>query len=344
MRTALVATGQKRCLPRLDRCTHCGRAAGAGVECHSTLRSLLPSGGVLSSGFLWTKTPPFFLFLTVDQSFLSAILLPMSQDTVVQNDQALAYPAEASREMIEAGLFYGRKKSKTNPKMRQFILMNRGGIEIINLQRTGELVDEAMAFLKEKVRQGGLVLLVGTQPSAETALMRVSKRFSIPYVTTRWVGGAITNFNIISRRVEHLKTLRSGLASGALDKYTKKERLELEREMNRLNELMGGLETMSREPDLVVMVDPNLHHTALREARKKNIPVIALANVDADPDHITYPVPGNDKAKKSIEWFFEKVEKAIEEGLAMKAATPAPEATPKEGASAKGEAAAPVKE
>jgi small subunit ribosomal protein S2 len=248
----------------------------------------------------------------------------MSQDVVTQNDQAPAYPAEASREMIDAGLFYGRKKSKTNPKMRQFILMNRGGIEIINLQRTGELVDEAVGFVKEKVRQGGLVLLVGTQPSAEAAIMRVAKRFNIPYVTTRWVGGAITNFGIISRRVEHMKKLRSDLASGALDKYTKKERLELEREMKRLEELMGGLEAMSREPDLVIMVDPNLHHTGLRESRKKNIPVVALANVDADPDHITYIVPGNDKAKKSIEWFFEKVEKAIEEGLAMKAAEPAP--------------------
>jgi small subunit ribosomal protein S2 len=179
--------------------------------------------------------------------------------------------------------------------------------------------------VKEKVRQGGLVLLVGIEPSAETVILQLAKKFNFPYVTYRWVGGAITNFKIILKRIEHLKQLRSDLGSGALvDKYTKKERLELEREMKRLEEMLGGLENLTHEPDLVIMVDPDLHHTALREARKKKIPVVALANVDADPDDIDYLVPGNDKAKKSIEWFFGKVEKAIEEGMALKAATPAP--------------------
>jgi small subunit ribosomal protein S2 len=237
--------------------------------------------------------------------------------------QVPAYPVEASRDLIDAGVFYGRKKSKTNPKMRPFILMNRGGIEIINLQKTVELSGAAMGAIKEKVRQGGLVLLVGTEPAAEEAVTRVAKRFELPFVTTRWVGGAITNFAIIAGRVAHLKKLRTDLTSGALvDKYTKKERLDLEREMKRLEELMGGLENLSREPDLIIMVDPTLHHTALREARKKKIPVVALANVDANPDDLDYLVPGNDKAKKSIDWFFANVEKAIEEGMAMKAAAP----------------------
>ena len=247
-------------------------------------------------------------------------------------DEVLTYPTEASREMIDAGVFYGRKKSKTNPKMRPFVLVNRGGIEIINLQKTGELLDVALGFIKEKVRQNGLVLLAGTEPAAEEAVLRLAKKFSIPYVTLRWVGGTITNFKIISGRVEHFRKLRSDLSSGALvDKYTKKERLELEREMKRLEELMGGLENLSREPDLVIMVDPPLHHTALREARKKKIPVVALANVDADPDLVDYLVPGNDKAKKSIDWFFEKVEKAIDEGIALRAV---PEAAGTEAAGA----------
>lgn len=251
-------------------------------------------------------------------------------------NQAPAYPAEASREMIDAGVFYGRKKSKMNPKMRQFVLTNRGGIEIINLQRTMELLEKAMGFVKEKVRQNALVLLLGIAPAAEASVLRLAKKFNYPYATYRWVGGAITNFKIITKRIEHLKKLRSDLASGAFDKYTKKERLELEREMKRLTELMGGLENLTHEPDLVIMVDPNLHHTALREARRKNIPVVALANVDADPDDLDYLVPGNDKAKKSIDWFFEKMERAIEEGIAMRAAavpalapTPTPAPAPK---------------
>lgn len=252
----------------------------------------------------------------------------MPEDVITSaGSQALAYPAEASREMLDAGVFYGRKKSKTNPKMRQFILVNRGGIEIINLQKTSEMLEKAAAFAKEKVRQNGIILFVGTAPAAEPVILAMAKKFNMPYVTLRWVGGTITNFKNISQRVEHMKKVRADLASGALvDKYTKKERLEMEREVRRLETLMGGLETLPREPDLVIMVDPSLHHTALHEAGIKKIPVIALANVDADPDNIEYLVPGNDKAKTSIEWFFGKIEHAMEEGMKLRAVpTPAEE-------------------
>ena len=252
-------------------------------------------------------------------------------------EETTAYPAEASREMIDAGVFYGRKKSKTNPKMRPFILMNRGGIEIINLEKTAEAIESVAGFVKEKTRQGGLILLVGTEPAAEASILDIANRFKLPRVTTRWVGGAITNFSIIAKRIEHLKKLRADLASGALEKYTKKERLELEREKNRLEELMGGLEDLSREPDIVIMVDPNLHKTAVREARRKRIPVVALANVDADPDEIDHLVPGNDKAKSSIEWFFGKIGKAIEEGMALRAAAPTAEKAAERAGAASGE-------
>jgi len=226
---------------------------------------------------------------------------------------------EASREMIDAGVFYGRKKSKTNPKMRQFVMGNRGGIEVINLEKTEEALGRAVAFVTEKVRNGGTVLFVATEPAAETAIIAMAKKFGMPYVSNRWVGGTLTNFKIISARVEHLKKIRTDLASGALDKYTKKERVEIDREIHRLEELMGGLETMSREPDLIVMIDPTLHTTAVREALIKKIPIVAFANIDADPDLIDHLVPGNDKAKKSIDWFLGKIEKAIEDGIKMRA-------------------------
>ena len=246
----------------------------------------------------------------------------MPEDVIIQGstDQTQAYPAEASREMIEAGVFYGRKKSKTNPKMRSLVLANRGGIEIINLQKTTEALEEATAFLKEKVRNNALVLLVGTEPAAEATVKALAEKLKLPSVTLRWIGGTITNFKIISGRVEHLKKVRADLASGALvEKYTKKERLEMEREVARLEGLMGGLESLSREPDVIVVIDPTFHATAVREARIKRIPIVALANVDADPDMIDYLVPGNDKARKSIEWFLAAIQKAIEEGVALRA-------------------------
>ncbi len=254
---------------------------------------------------------------------------------ITTQNQTSGYPAEGSREMMDAGVFYGRKKSKTNPKMRPFVIANRGGIEIINLQKTEEMMDQAAAFIKERVRNNGLVLLVGTGPAAQPSVAALAAKFTLPNVTTRWVGGAITNFRVIQKRIEHLKTLRTDLASGALAaKYTKKERLSMEREMNRLEELMGGLEHLTKEPDLIIVIDPVLHHTAVSEANTKKIPVIAFANVDADPDKIQYLVPGNDRAKKSIEWFAERVEKAYAAGIAARAAVDAANtpAAPAEGA------------
>ena len=237
----------------------------------------------------------------------------MAEDTLTQAT------TEGSREMIDAGVFYGRKKSKTNPKMRQFVMGNRGGIEVINLEKTEEGLATALGFVTEKVRNGGMPLFVGTEPAAEATILALAKKFSMPYVSNRWIGGTLTNFKIIAGRVEHLKKIRADLASGALDKYTKKERVEVDREIHRLEALMGGLETMPREPDFLIMIDPNLHTTAVREARIKKIPIVALANIDADPDLIDYLVPGNDKAKKSIDWFLGKIEGAIEKGIQMRA-------------------------
>lgn len=242
-------------------------------------------------------------------------------DEVTTTQNQTVYPEEASREMIEAGVFYGRKKTKTNPKMKPYVLTNRGGIEIINLAKTAEALENALGFLKEKVRNGGLILLLGTQPAAEENIVRLAQKFNLPHVTTRWAGGTITNFKIVSKRIEYLKKLRSDLSSGALvDKYTKKERLDLEKEMNRLKELFGGLENLLKEPNVLIVIDPSLHSTAVREANILKIPVIALANVDSNPDVINYLVPGNDNARKSISWFLEKVEAAISEGITARTA------------------------
>jgi small subunit ribosomal protein S2 len=249
-----------------------------------------------------------------------------NETTQTTTTSVAMYPGEASREMIDAGVFYGRKKTKTNPKMRPFVFANRAGIEIINLQKTADSLEKAIEFVKDMMSKGKeLGLVVGTEPAAESAVRSLADRFNFPFVTARWVGGTITNFPIISKRIDHLKKTRAGLASGAFEAYTKKERLDMDREVKRLEVLMGGLENLSREPDFVIIVNPVVNVTAVREARRRKIPIIAFANVDADPDMIDHLVPGNDKAKLSITWFMEKMEKAIAEGIAMKIAPKAEE-------------------
>lgn len=239
-------------------------------------------------------------------------------DEPAVNSQTVLYPDEASKEMIDAGVFYGRSKSRTNPKMKQYVLTNRGGIEIIDLAKTQEGLSRAVDFLKEKVKNGELVLLVGAQPSAQDEVAKVGKELGIPYVANRWLGGTITNFRVISGRIAYWKKLQSDRISGALEKYTKKERLTIERELKRLDKLLSGLETLEREPDVLLVIDPAVHATAVREANRRHIPVIALASVDSDPDLVAYPVVGNTKSRKSIQWFVGKIGAAMREGFALR--------------------------
>lgn len=232
---------------------------------------------------------------------------------------------EETREMINAGVFYGKKKSRTHPRMKASILTNRGGIDIINLAKTAEELTRVLNFLKEKTQPESLFLLVGTQPAAQEVIQTVATAFKFPYVVNRWVGGTLTNFPIISKRVEYMKKIREGLASGAFDKYTKKERLGIERELERLLELMAGLESLSRIPDALIIIDPVMHTAAVREARQLKVPIVALADTDADPESIAYGVPGNAKSKKSVEWFMGKIQTVIAEGKSKVQSTGAPE-------------------
>jgi small subunit ribosomal protein S2 len=215
------------------------------------------------------------------------------------------YADPAFKEMVDAGLFYGRKKSRTNPRMKPYILTNRNEIEIINLAKTEEGVEKAVAFLTGKTKSGGMVLFVATQPPAEE-VKKFAEDLGFPYVVTRWLGGALTNFRIIGSRIDHYKKLKADWAKNAFDKYTKKEKLEIEREIIRLTETLGGLEVMTRLPDVMVVLDSNLHATAVREARRMKIPVVGFVNTDSDPDVIDYVIAGNTKARLSINWLLDK--------------------------------------
>lgn len=241
-----------------------------------------------------------------------SILFLVPEEEVVQKKQEDLYPEEQYRELVTAGVYYGRKKTKTHPRMRSSILTTRNGIEIINLTKTLDMLGAALTVLGEKVRSGGTVLVVATQPAAEGAI-ELAKEFGFPSVRTRWLGGTLTNFKIISKRIEYFTQLKNDWAKNAFDQYTKKERLEIEREIARLEEFFGTLVSMTSLPSILLVIDANLHLTAVREARILGIPVVGYVNTDTDPDLLSHPVLANNKAKSSISWFLGKVRETISE-------------------------------
>lgn len=215
-------------------------------------------------------------------------------------------------EMMGAGIHYGHKKSKTNPKMRPYIAATRNNIEIIDLQATLRAFDEAVGFLKEKKSKNALMLLVATQPAAKEIVERLADKFGYPCVTNRWLGGTLTNFNIIRKRVERFQQLRQDKESGNLDKYTKKERLRFDQTLFKMDFNFRGLERLARLPDAILMVNINIHDTALREALRLKIPVVAIVDTDSDPGAVDYPIPANDNARASIDWILNRIEKELE--------------------------------
>lgn len=255
----------------------------------------------------------------------------MPVEEINETEQVEALLREIPKDMLESGVFYGRKKNQGHPRAKEYILTNRNGIEVINPLKIGESLGEALAFVKGKAQEGALFLLVATQPIVEDIVTRIATELNSASVAKRWLGGTLTNFKIISKRIEYYQKLKKDLAAGNFESYTKKERLEIEREIQRLEELLSGLEKMQRLPDTVIVIDPIVHATAVREAKKLHIPVVALANIDFNPDLIKYSVPGNTKSRKSIQWFLEKIAGAIIEGVAARkaAAVPEPEISPK---------------
>lgn len=241
-------------------------------------------------------------------------------DMEIKTQSPVGMPPEAQevspavREMIDAGVFFGRTKSHTHPKMKPFVVGNRNGVDIINLNKTLEGLEAAEAFIKGKVESGGEALVVATQAALQDLALAFAKQTGTPFVVRRWLGGTLTNFKIIAKRIEYYKKLKNDFASGSLEKYTKKERLSFEREMKRLEELLGGLEFMQKLPSVLIIVDPNVHATALREAKRMNIPVVVLANVDVDPATLNFAVVGNNKGRSSVKWFLDKIAAAVEAG------------------------------
>ena len=227
--------------------------------------------------------------------------------------------AVTMRNLLENGVHFGHQTRRWNPKMRRFILTDRGGIYIIDLEQSLQHINTAYDYVKNTVADGGSVLFIGTKKQAQDVVAEQATRVGMPYVNERWLGGMLTNFQTITRRLQRLKELESIDDSGLVT-ATKKERLMLEREREKLERTLGGIRTMSRLPAAVWVVDTNKEHIAVREARKLGIPVIAILDTNCDPDEVDFPIPANDDAIRSVSLLTKIIADAAAEGLRERAA------------------------
>jgi small subunit ribosomal protein S2 len=218
------------------------------------------------------------------------------------------------RELLEAGVHFGHQTRRWNPKMRRFIFTERGGIYIIDLQQTLELLGEAHDFARNLAERGGSILFVGTKKQSQTAVEEQAKRVGMPYVAHRWLGGLLTNWRTISSRIDRLHELRRLKEEGQLDLLPAKERIAMEGELAKLEENLGGVADMKKQPDAVFIVDLRKGQLAVREARRLGLPIIALVDTNCDPDEADFVIPGNDDAIRSCDLIVRAVADGIEQG------------------------------
>jgi small subunit ribosomal protein S2 len=235
------------------------------------------------------------------------------------------------RELLEAGVHFGHQTRRWNPKMRRFIFTERGGIYIIDLQQTLQLVEEAHDFARNLAERGGSMLFVGTKKQSQDAVEEQAKRVGMPYVNHRWLGGLLTNWRTIANRIERLHDLRRLKEEGQLDLLPAKERIAMLAELEKLDANLGGVADMRKQPDAVFIVDLRKEQLAVREARRLGLPIVALVDTNCDPDEADYVIPGNDDAIRSCSL----IVRAIADGIAAGQA----KVTPREFARANGDGA-----
>ena len=218
------------------------------------------------------------------------------------------------KQMLETGVHFGHQTRRWNPKMRPYIFGARNGIHIIDLQQTVKLFRVAYDKVVDTVANGGKVLFIGTKRQAQEAVATEATKANQYYVTNRWMGGTLTNFVTIQKSVERLKKLEGMFADGSINRYQKKEILLLEREMQKLEQTLGGIKNMDRLPQLAFIIDPHREDIAVKECRKLGIPIVAVTDTNCDPDVIDYIIPGNDDAIRAIKLFVTAFSEACQEG------------------------------
>ena len=217
-------------------------------------------------------------------------------------------------EMLKAGMHFGHRTSKWHPKMEPFIFGSRKGVHIIDLRKTQRLLNEALEYLKREAGEGKAILLVGTKTQVKNLLKKTAVETGMPYVSERWLGGILTNFAVIRNLVRKYKDLAEKRSSGKLDKYTKKERLDFDREIVKLENNVGGLVSLIKTPDVIFIWDIKKEKTAFAEAKKKKIPLVAVCDTNVNPDGVQHIIPANDDASKGIKLVMNLVKEAVEEG------------------------------
>lgn len=216
-----------------------------------------------------------------------------------------------AEEMAQAGLHFGHKTSNTHPKMKPYLFGVRNTIHIIDLEKTAEKLKEALKFIQEIISEKKMLLLVGTKIQIKDLVKSTAIECGLPYVNERWLGGTLTNFETIKKRVEYFKELENKKTSGELEKYTKKEKAKFDLELKNLETKFGGIKNMERIPDAMFVLDMRIDRVAVREAKAKGVRVIGLAHTNIDPDLADFPIPANDDAISSIKYILEKVKEVI---------------------------------
>src|SRR5436189_4325611 len=227
----------------------------------------------------------------------------------------MALPDYSMRQLLEAGVHFGHQSHRWNPKMAEFIFGTRNNIHIIDLAQSVPMLHRALQAISDTVAKGGRILFVGTKRQAQDAIAEAAKQCAQYYVNSRWLGGTLTNWKTISGSISRLRKLDEMLASNEAQGYTKKERLDLTRERDKLNRSLGGIKEMGGIPDLIFVIDTNKEDIAIKEARRLGVPVAAIVDTNCDPDGITFVVPGNDDAARAITLYCDLIARAALDGI-----------------------------
>ncbi len=220
----------------------------------------------------------------------------------------------AMKQLLEAGVHFGHQTRRWDPKMAEYIFQARNGIHIIDLQKTSKKLDEAYAFMKEQAEEGKTVLFVGTKKQAQECMKEAAEKSGMYYINQRWLGGMLTNFGTIRKRVERLKELETMQEDGTFDVLPKKEVILLKKEMEKLEKNLGGIKEMTEIPGVLFVVDPKKERIAILEAKKLGIPVVGLIDTNCNPEDLDYPIPGNDDAIRAVKLIADTMANAIIEG------------------------------
>jgi len=220
----------------------------------------------------------------------------------------------AMKQLLEAGVHFGHQTRRWDPKMAEYIFQARNGIHIIDLQKASKKIDEAYAFIKEQAEEGKTVLFVGTKKQAQECMKEAAQKCGMYYVDQRWLGGMLTNFGTIRKRIQRLKDLETMETDGTFDVLPKKEVSGLRKEMEKLEKNLGGIKDMEELPGVIFLVDPKKERIAILEARKLNIPVVGIVDTNCNPEDLDYPIPGNDDAIRAVKLIADVMANAVIEG------------------------------